>query len=178
MSVFSRFRDIINSELNSLIEKAENPIKMMALIIQEMNDTLIDLKISYRDNIAKIKGLKRQIEECEASILTWQNRALNALQANKEELAKAALKEKLKLVKIKEKLEEEISLFDKINLEVEEKISELIAKINKAKVKYEDLKDKKDANHPMEDDFIDLEIQKDIDAEMEKLKQQVKEGKK
>ena len=74
MSIFSRFRDIVNSNINSMLDQAEDPEKLVRLMIQEMEDTLIDLKASCAGTIAARKKVGRSFDELTARTTSWRTR--------------------------------------------------------------------------------------------------------
>lgn len=133
MSIFSRFSDIINSNINALLDKAENPEKMVRLIIQEMEDTLVEVRSIAARTLAEKKELTRHFQQIEAEQLEWEQRAALAITKDREDLARAALIEKNHLETQKERLQIEV---DKTSEQVERltsEISQLQEKLTDAK---------------------------------------------
>ncbi|TVR63072.1 MAG: PspA/IM30 family protein [Spirochaetaceae bacterium] len=91
MGLFDRFRRVVKSNLNDMISKAENPEKMLNQLIVDMNQQLIESKKSVASAIADEKKLERQIQENHAQAQEWERKAMLALKAGKEDLAKEAL---------------------------------------------------------------------------------------
>lgn len=94
MGIFSRFRDIINSNISAMLDKAEDPEKLIKLMIREMEDTLIEIKASCAGVMANSKKVERQMEEVQSRGKYWEERATLAVTKSRDDLAREALVEK------------------------------------------------------------------------------------
>jgi phage shock protein A len=137
MGMFSRFTDIINANLNNMLDKAEDPEKMVKWIIQEMEETLVEVRSTAAKNIAEKKTLMRQIATLTTSIKNWQEKAALAISKNRDDLAKSALSEKQKCVSQISELEHELAQLDVFLSAVQEDSQRLQDKLQEAKRKQE-----------------------------------------
>ncbi len=94
MGIFTRFHDIISSNLNAMLDKAENPEKMIRMMIREMEETLVELKANCAGTMAECKRLHRERDHTRHIVEKWEQRAELAVGKNHEELAREALREK------------------------------------------------------------------------------------
>src|ERR1700760_294499 len=110
MSIFSRARDIFAANVTDLLDKAEDPAKMIRVIILEMEETLVEVRASAARTIADQKEMRRQISKLERLQDSWTEKAELALSKDREDLAKAALMEKQKAGDMAEQLKAEIGV--------------------------------------------------------------------
>jgi len=133
MSIFSRLSDIINANINSLLEKAEEPEKIIRLMIQEMEDTLVEIRSAAAKCIADRKEHTRHIEHLEREQAEWARRAELAVRREREDLARAALSERQAMTDRIEQLQDEKQALDAQLEKFNEDISKLQSKLNDAK---------------------------------------------
>ncbi len=139
MGVFSRLGDIINSNLNAMLDRAEDPEKIVRLIIQEMEDTLVEVRASAARGIADKKALTRKISDIEARAAEWDAKAELAVRKNRDDLAKGALTAKRKAQEMADLLRQEIASVDGGLAKAEEDMRQLQAKLQEAKAKQKTL---------------------------------------
>lgn len=137
MGMFTRFADIINANINSLLDKAENPEKMLKLIIQEMEETLVDVRASAAKNIAEKKSLARELAHAKRQVENWQQKAQLAVEKERDDLAKQALVEKQKVSQTLETLENQMQVVDEVLVDIQSDAARLQEKLNEAKRKQE-----------------------------------------
>jgi phage shock protein A len=135
MSIFSRTRDIVAANFTDLLDKAEDPAKMIRMIILEMEETLVEVRASAARTIADQKEMRRQIGKLEKLQESWVEKAELALSKGREDLAKAALLEKQKAGEMAESLQAEISVLDDAMRASEEDIAKLQTKLREARTR-------------------------------------------
>jgi phage shock protein A len=139
MGLFTRFTDIVNANLNSMLDKAEQPEKMIRLIIQEMNETLVEVRATAAKNIAEQKTHTRRVKSAKESINHWHSRAELAIAKNREDLAKSALTQKHKYQGDLALLEQEGEQLAEFLSQVQDDASRLQEKLSEAKRRQETL---------------------------------------
>jgi len=139
MGLFTRFTDIVNANINSMLDKAEQPEKMIRLIIQEMEETLVDVRATAAKHIAEQKTHARQVQATSTNIEHWHSKAQLALDKDREDLAKSALAQKHKSQHELEKLEQESEQIADFLSKVQADAQQLQAKLTEAKRRQEAL---------------------------------------
>jgi phage shock protein A len=94
MSVFSRFADIVNANINAILDQAEDPEKMVVLITREMEETLVEVRSTTAKYIADKKGIRKRMTWLEKEGNAWEEKAAFAVNKGRDDLAKAALRER------------------------------------------------------------------------------------
>lgn len=135
MGIFSRFADIVNSNLNAILDRAEEPEKIVRLMVQEMEETLIEVRATAARTIAERKELERKLERLHAAQGDWQGKAELALAKGREDLARAALAEKTKVGAAVQALQDELAQLDATLARLGDDIAKLEAKLREVKAK-------------------------------------------
>ena len=135
MGIFSRTRDIIAANFTDLLDKAEDPAKMIRMIILEMEETLVEVRASAARTIADQKEMRRHIGKLGALQESWTEKAELALSKGREDLAKAALVEKQKAADMADQLGSEIAVLDEALRSSEEDIAKLTGKLREARTR-------------------------------------------
>lgn len=133
MGIFSRFTDIVNANLNSLLDKAEDPQKMVRLIIQEMEETLVEVRSGSARTLADKKELVRRIGHLEEQSADWQDKAELAISKGRDDLAKAALVEKRRTTEQAELLKQELITIEAHLARLTEEVQQLQEKLQDAR---------------------------------------------
>ena len=141
MGVFSRFLDIINSNINSILDHAEDPEKMIKLMINEMEDTIIEIKTNCAAAIGAENTAKRKIAELEGLVDRWHKRAELAISKGRDDLAREALLEKKRLGEELEKLRIEGARYEELVKKYKDDIAKLEEKLAGAKAKYKTMRE-------------------------------------
>jgi len=139
MGIFTRFSDIVNSNLHSLLDKAEDPEKMVRLIIQEMEETLVEVRSTAARTIADRKTVARRKAQVDSEIREWAEKAELAVSRDREDLARAALLEKNQASQHLERIESEDKVLADNLDQLNEDIGRLQAKLDDARSRQKSL---------------------------------------
>ena len=135
MGIFTRFSDIVNSNINAILDKAEDPEKIVRLMIQEMEDTLVEVRSAAARSIADKKDLNRKLESLDREVNDWDDKAELAMRKGREDLAKAALVEKSRVARAAEVLKQDYLAVDEGLGKLNEDIAKLESKLEDAKAR-------------------------------------------
>jgi phage shock protein A len=135
MGIFTRLRDIINSNINAMLEKAEDPEKLIKLMIQEMEDTLVEIKASCAGAMATTKKIQRAMDEARVRADQWDDKARLAVDKGRDDLAREALVEKRRYRERADALERELEQCDALVRQYQDDIMQLEEKLEAAREK-------------------------------------------
>jgi len=135
MGVFSRLSDIINSNLNAMLDKAEDPEKIARLIIQEMEDCLVEVRSAAARSMADKKEYERDILALEASRQDWIAKAELAVEKGREDLARGALAAKQRCERETDSRRQALKAIDEVSVKRQDDLEKLQLKLDEAKTK-------------------------------------------
>ena len=135
MGIFSRLSDIVNSNLNSLLDRAEDPEKLIRLVIQEMEDTLVEVRSAAARTIADKKEINRRLTRLTDAQEEWDRKAALAIRKDREDLARGALLEKARLAETAQAIAAELEILEEALARGDADIAKLEAKLAEAKSK-------------------------------------------
>lgn len=135
MGIFSRLSDIINSNLNAILDKAEDPNKIIRMVVQEMEDTLVEVRSGAARAIADQKDVERKMKRISEIQADWEKKATLAISKGREDLARAALVEKAKAADMGDHLGAELTHLKEALGRAEEDVIKLEAKLREARAK-------------------------------------------
>lgn len=135
MGIFTRFRDIIGSNINSMLDRAEDPEKLIKLMIQEMEDTLIELKAACAGVMAENRKVERELKALEKRIEYWESNAALAVNKGRDDLAREALLEKRRYSRRAESLADELTEHHALLAQYKDDIRQLEEKLKTAREK-------------------------------------------
>jgi phage shock protein A len=135
MGIFSRFQDIVNANITALLDKAEDPQKMIRMMIQEMQETLVEVRTTSARVIADRKTVERRVQNLQREVLEWEEKAALALSKGREDLARAALAEQSTVEEMAQQAELELVQISAHLKELNDEITQLQRKLDDAKSK-------------------------------------------
>lgn len=135
MGIFTRVRDIISANINSMLDKAEDPEKLVKLMIREMEDTLVEIKASCAGAMAAKKKIQRELEQATENANAWEQKAELAIEKGREDLAREALVEKKRHAERADTLDGELEQCGGIVAQYQGDIAQLEEKVSAAREK-------------------------------------------
>ncbi len=122
MGIFTRFKDIISSNISSMLDSAEDPEKLIRLMLREMEETLVELKSGCAATMAEAARTRKGLEEAALQVAMWEHRAELALAANRDDMAREAVEERLAAAEKAAALEAELKEYDALVSKCQEDI--------------------------------------------------------
>ncbi|MGC8475385.1 MAG: phage shock protein PspA [Acetobacteraceae bacterium] len=135
MGIFSRLSDIVNSNLNAILARAEDPEKIIRLIVQEMEDTLVEVRSAAVRGIAERKEQERRVEALQRDVAEWERKAELALTRGREDLARGALAAKSRAAAALAEAERQLAQLAEVLTRQHEDIARLQAKLDDARTR-------------------------------------------
>ena len=135
MKVFKRMADILNANIHSMLDKAEDPPKMVQMIIHEMNDTLVQVRMSAAKAIADRKEIVRKLETRRSEAAEWERKAEFAVKRDRDDLARGALAERRRCDQDVANLEKDLATADEVESKLRDDLANLEGKIAEAKAR-------------------------------------------
>lgn len=135
MGIFTRFRDIISSNINAMLDRAEDPEKLIKLMIREMEDTLVEIKAACAGAMASSKKVQRQLQTIENRVHYWEEKAELAVTKGRDDLARDALVEKRRYTGRTAGLENELAEHEMLIDKYQDDIRQLEEKLKSARDK-------------------------------------------
>jgi phage shock protein A len=135
MGIFTRFRDIVSSNINAMLDRAEDPEKLIRMMIREMEDTLVELKSACAGVMAETKKIQRQSDEAHARSRFWADKAELAVSKGRDDLAREALVEKRRYQQREEAVDRELRDHESLADQYQADIRQLDDKLKSAREK-------------------------------------------
>ena len=135
MKLFKRMADIMNANIHAMLDKAEDPSKMVRMIIHEMNDTLVKVRMTAAKAIADRKEITRHLEAKRAEAADWERKAEYAVRRDRDDLARGALAERRRCEQDVEHLERDLTVSDEVETKLRNDIATLEGKIAEAEAR-------------------------------------------
>ncbi|MDF2180322.1 phage shock protein PspA [Aliiglaciecola sp. CAU 1673] len=139
MGIFTRMNDIVQANINAMLDKAEDPQKIIRLIVQEMEESLVELRSVAARNLAAKKDIERRMHNCQKQMNDWHEKAELALTREREDLARAALVQKDQHAQQHQRLQQELAQLDEAVQQLQEDSGRLQQKLKEAKAKQQSL---------------------------------------
>lgn len=145
MGIYSRLSDIVNSNVHAMLDKAEDPEKMVRLIIQEMEDTLVEVRTASVRTIARKKTLERKRKTLDSEAAEWQRKAELALSRDRDDLARAALTAKARIADVQADIDTELDELTSELDKLDDDVAKLKTKLKDAKSRQKSILSRKNS---------------------------------